>query len=112
MRPHLRPEPVESLVEVEHPTALTDVGRSPLRGGRYSPPFLALLCVVELRSVRGILLKFSQIRQKKKKKGGTLTALRSGVALCPRNIVGILTNREWFYGNTWMPTISKTNETF
>ena len=40
------------------------------------------------------------------------TALRSGVALCPRTIVGILINREWFYGNTRMPTITKTNETF
>ena len=40
------------------------------------------------------------------------TALRSGVALCPRTIIGILTNREWFYWNTRMPTITKTNETF
>ena len=48
MRPHLRPEPVESLVEVEHPTALTDVRRSPLRGRRYSSTLLALLRVVEL----------------------------------------------------------------
>ena len=90
-------------------------GCSPLAAERRSL-FAAVSCTalrsgVALcpRNIVGILT--NQTKEQKKQRG-TLTALRSGVALCPRTIVGILINREWFYGNTRMPTITKTNETF
>ena len=92
-------------------------GCSPLAAERRSL-FAAVSCTalrsgVALcpRNIVGILRNQTK-EQKKQKQRGTLTTLRSGVALCPRTIVGILIIRGWFYGNTRMPTITKTNETF